>query len=348
MSSDLLPAISFAELETRLDQLPNVDLTAMALARSRQESLTKPSGSLGRLEDIATFMAGWQRRERPRIESAQALIFAGNHGVCSKGINVFPQAVTAQMVANFMAGGAAINQLAAAAGARLSVVALDLERPTHDLSERDAMSESETLAAMTRGFQAVDRAADILVLGEMGIGNSTIAAALSLCLFGGEPADWVGPGTGADAETVARKAKVLAMAQSRLTARTRIRPLEILAAVGGREQAALCGAILAARCARIPVILDGFICTAAAAVVHVLGTRQQSAQDLLAHCLAGHAGAEPGHRPLLARLRLSPLLDLDMRLGEGTGAAVALLVVKAALATHNGMATFHDAGVNNR
>ncbi len=342
MTTNCLPATSFAELKRRLTSLPRFDQEAARGARERQDTLTKPPGSLGRLEELAVFMAGWQGRSIPTLTNAQALVFAGNHGICAQGVNVYPQSVTAQMVANFEAGGAAINQLCQVAGARLSVIALDLERPTHDATLRDAMSEAETLDAMARGHGAVDPAADIIVLGEMGIGNSTIAAALALALLGGEAADWVGPGTGASAAGVSLKAEVVARVCKRINSLPDIGPLQVLAAIGGREQAALCGAMLAARAQRIPVIFDGFICTASAAVLHVL------AVDLVDNCIAGHVGAEPGHRPLLARLGKRPLLELGMRLGEGSGAALALLLVKAAVAAHAGMATFDQAGVSGR
>lgn len=363
---------SLAAVEARLAALPGPDGAAIAAARARQQSLTKPPGSLGRLEDLALFMAGWQGRARPRIGRAQALVFAGNHGICAQGVNPYPQAVTAQMVANFRAGGAAINQLARLAGADLAVVALDLERPTADFTAGPAMTEAEVLAAMGQGAAAVDPAADVVILGEMGIGNSTVAAALAAALFGGGAEPWVGPGTGSDAAGLARKA---AAVERGLARHAGARGLGLLMAFGGREQAAICGAVLAARERRIPVILDGFICTAAAAVLEGAArpaspgpTRAAvdpgpagaaaegrsvpggAAPDLsapgpLAHCLAGHAGAEPGHARLLAALGRKGLLDLGLRLGEGTGAALALMILRAALACHDGMATFAEAGV---
>lgn len=341
-SDPILPAPSFAALRARLAQgFAAPDADAADAARARQAMLTKPVGSLGRLEDLAAFMAGWQRSPRPRIDHARILVFAGNHGVCAQGVNLFPQEVTVQMVANFHAGGAAINQLARAAGAGLEVVALDLDRPTQDFTEAPAMTEAEVLAAMARGAAAADAAiaggAQVLAFGEMGIGNSTIAAALACARFGGRPEDWVGPGTGADAEGVARKARAVAAG----LARHRPDPadgLGLLAAFGGREQAAIAGAVLAARVAGVPVILDGFICTAAAAVL-------SATPGALDHCLAGHCSAEPGHARLLAALGLDPILRLGLRLGEGTGAALALPVLRAALVTHDGMATFAEAGV---
>lgn len=334
----LLPATSFSDLTARLSGLPRADDAAIAAARARQDSLTKPPGSLGVLETLAVFLAGWQGREKPRLDRAQALIFAGNHGICAQGVNPFPQEVTAQMVANFRHGGAAINQLCRANGADLQVVALDLDNPTQDFTAGPAMTEAETLDAMARGAAAVDPEADILLLGEMGIGNSTIAAALTRAIFGGHAADWAGPGTGADAQGISHKARVIEAGIAR-HADILSDPLAVLAALGGREQAAICGAVLAARAARIPVILDGFICTAAASVLHPLPG------EPLAHCLIGHASAEPGHRRLIAALGKKAVLELDMRLGEGSGAAVALGVVRSAVACHNGMATFAEAGV---
>src|SRR3954470_6219275 len=194
-----------AALATLADRLPTADTAAADAARSRQAHLTKPPGSLGRLEDLAEFMAGWRATPRPEVRRAQALVFAGNHGVCAQGVNPYPQAVTAQMVANFASGGAAINQLCRVAGADLAVIALDLDRPTADFTERPAMTQTECLDAINRGAAAVDGRADILILGEMGIGNSTVAAALCTALFGGPTRDWVGPGTGADAAGIARK-----------------------------------------------------------------------------------------------------------------------------------------------
>ena len=317
--------------------LPGADLAAREAALSRQNSLTKPPGALGRLEELAIFMAGWQGTDRPKIEQAQALIFAGNHGICAQGVNPFPQEVTAQMVANFQAGGAAINQLCQINGAALQVIALDLDNPTKDFTTGPAMSEAETLDAMNRGAAAVDTSADILVLGEMGIGNSTVAAALAAALFGGSAAEWVGPGTGSDPAGIGRK---IAAIETGLRRHGGQGAMTTLAALGGREQAAICGAVLAARAARIPVILDGFICTAAAACLHAADPR------LLAHCLVGHASAEPGHRCLLAALGQKPVLEFDMRLGEGSGAALALGILRSAVACHNGMATFGEAGVS--
>ena len=319
-----------------VQELPVFDNVSAAAAQERQNRLTKPPGALGRLEDLAVFMAGWQTTARPRVKTAQALVFAGNHGICSRGVNPYPQTVTAQMVANFEAGGAAINQLCKANGADLSVIALDLDRPTEDFTLGPAMTETDCLDAVRRGAAAVNCDADILVLGEMGIGNSTVAAALSAAIFGGDARDWVGPGTGSDADGIACKARVVEEGLARHGRKT---PLEKLAALGGREQAAICGAVIAARESRLPVILDGYICTAATAPLHAVDP------ELLAHCLIGHRSSEPGHRKLVDALGKDPVLDFSMRLGEGTGAALALGILRGALACHNGMATFSEAGV---
>lgn len=331
--------VTLADLATVADRLPAADASAADAARARQNSLTKPPGSLGRLEEIAEFMAAWRATARPEIWKAQALVFAGNHGICAQGVNPYPQEVTVQMVANFQNGGAAINQLCRVNGADLNVIALDLDRPTADFTQGEAMSEAEALAALNRGAAAVDEGADILILGEMGIGNSTVAAALAAACFGGDVKDWVGPGTGSDPAGIARKVDAIERGLTK-HAGTKGNAAAILAALGGREQAAICGAVLAARAARIPVILDGFICTAAAAVLAAADAR------LLDHCLVGHASTEPGHRRLLAAIGKRPVLEFDMRLGEGSGAALALGIVRSALACHNGMATFGEAGVS--
>lgn len=329
---------SVAGFEAALAALPRPDMAARDAAAARQAGLTKPPGSLGRLEELALFFAGWQGRAIPRVGNARAAIFAGNHGIAARGVSAFPAEVTAQMVANFENGGAAINALAKAAGLELRVVALDLDRPTADFTSAPAMSEAECLAAIEAGAGVVDADLDLLVLGEMGIANSTAAAALCARAFGGTGVDWVGPGTGVDAAGIARKTAVVDAALACHAAAPRT-PFETLRRVGGRELAAIAGAVVAARLARVPVVLDGFICGAAVAPLAV------AVPGIVDHCLAGHRSAEPGHARLLGHLGLVPLLQLDMRLGEGSGAAVASLLVQAALAAHAGMATFAEAGV---
>ncbi len=331
----------FNSVRRLLAALPGPDRQAAGAARTRTAQLTKPPGSLGRLEDIAEWTAAWQGRHPARADCIQTLLFAGNHGVAARGVSAYPAAATAQMVANFAAGGAAINQLCDIAGAELTVTPLALASPTADFTEQPAMSEEDCAAAFSMGFNQVDPAADLLCLGEMGIGNSTAAAALCLALFGGAPEDWTGRGTGVDDAGLARKQAVAADGLARHGAAL-AHPLEALRRLGGRELAALAGAVLSARCKKVPVLLDGFICCAAAAVL------ARAAPGALDHCLAGHCSAEAAHGRLLQRLGLTPLLDLGLRLGEGSGAVLAALLVKAALAAHAGMATFAEAGVSDR
>ena len=316
--------------------LPAADGAAMAGALSRNGQLTKPPGALGRLEGVALWLAGWQGSEKPRILSPQVAIFAGNHGVVAQGVSAFPPEVTVQMVANFQHGGAAVNQLARVAGASMTVTALELDRPTADFTAQDAMTAEETASALQAGWDAVSDQSDLLVPGEMGIGNTTSAAAIAHALYGGVPEDWVGRGTGVDDAGLARKASAVARGVGRLSSRD---PLDVLSAVGGREIAAMAGAVLRARHLRIPVLLDGFIACSAAAVL------QAANPQALDHCMAAHVSAEAAHGRLLAALGKEPLLNLGLRLGEGSGAALAINIVRAAAECHSSMATFAEAGV---
>ena len=325
--------------ELALANLREPDDGAAADARIRQGELTKPAGSLGRLEGLAIFFAGWQGKARPQIDRARAAIFAGNHGVTVHGVSAFPPSVTAQMVANFANGGAAINALSDAAALELTVVALDLDRPTADFTVDAAMSEAECLDALNRGAAVVDADLDLIILGEMGIGNSTAAAALCARSLACGVAGWVGPGTGVDGQGVARKVEVIERALAFHMDAPRS-AFETLRRVGGREIAAIAGAILRARQLGVPVLLDGFICTSAIAPLAA------DNPAIAGHCIAGHCSAEPGHKRLLALLGLDPLLSLDMRLGEGSGAAVAANIVRSALAAHDRMATFAEAQVS--
>jgi nicotinate-nucleotide--dimethylbenzimidazole phosphoribosyltransferase len=328
----------FDDIRALLAKMPKVDEAAIAAAREREGQLTKPAGSLGRLEEISAFMAGWQGPARPHADRPLVAVFAGNHGVVAQGVSPFPQSVTKAMVANFTAGGAAINQICKTFDISLKVYELALEKPTGDITEGPAMDERTCAGTIAYGMEALAIEPDLLVLGEMGIGNTTAAAAIFHALYGGEAEHWVGRGTGVDDAGLKRKAEAVRAAVARhkpdLTD-----PLEILARLGGREIAAMAGAILAARLRRTPVVLDGFVVSSAAAVLHALDA---SALD---HCLAGHVSAERAHGEALKRLGKAPLLDLGMRLGEGSGAALAVAVVKAAVACHNGMATFAEAGV---
>ncbi len=332
---------SFAELRAVCLDLPAGDEAAAARVTEREGTLTKPPGSLGRLEEVVEWLACWQGRTPPRLGAVEILVFAGNHGVVAQGVSAYPAEVTAQMVANFAAGGAAINQLALVAGAELRVIALDLDRPTRDFTEAPAMDEAEFLEAVAAGHEALSPAADLVVLGEMGIGNTTTAAALSAALFGGGGVRFAGRGTGVDEAGLARKRAAIDAGLKR-HAGVLGDPLKIAAALGGRELAAILGACLAARRGRIPVLLDGFVSSAAVAPLKKLNPKA------LDHALAGHVSAESGHCVLLQELGLSPLLDLGMRLGEGSGAALAVLVLRAALACHTGMATFAEAHVSGK
>ncbi len=317
---------------------PGVDTSAEQGAEVRNGQLTKPPGALGRLEDLAIWYAGWRGDARPQINAPQVIVFAGNHGVTAQGVSAFPPEVTVQMVMNFEHGGAAINQLAKAAGAKMDVHALELERPTADFTQAPAMSEEELLSALRSGWQAVDPQADLLVVGEMGIGNTTPAAAIACALFGGDAADWTGRGTGVDDAGLANKTRVVAEG---VVLHGQGDGLHILRCLGGREIAAMAGAIAAARVLRIPVILDGFICTAAAACL------AQISETALDHTVAGHQSAEGAHAAMLDKLGKEPLLSLGLRLGEGSGGALAINILKSAVACHSGMATFAEAGVSD-
>jgi nicotinate-nucleotide--dimethylbenzimidazole phosphoribosyltransferase len=332
---------SIAELHSACSELPAGDAAAAATVVSHQAQLTKPTGSLGRLEDLVAWLAQWQGRNSPRLDRVEVLVFAGTHGVTAQGVSAFPSEVTAQMVANFAAGGAAINQLAGIAGAKLRVEALSLGRPTADFTLQPAMDEAEFLAAVDTGYQAVSADSDLVCLGEMGIGNTTAAAAIAAALFGGDGARWAGLGTGIDELGLARKQAVIDKGLFRHAA-VLGNPLHAALALGGRELAAILGAALAARHQRIPILLDGFTCCAAAAPLKKLNA------DGLGHALAAHVSAEAGHRKLLHELGLTALLDLDMRLGEASGATLAVLLLRAALACHTGMATFAQAKVSGK
>ena len=336
-------AATFDEMRRILREMPGPDLAARTEVVRRQAELTKPPGSLGRLEEIAEWLACWQGRAHPRVERPRIAVFAGTHGIAQRGVSAYPPEVTQQMVKNFLDDGAAINQLAAAIDADLRIYELDLDHPTADFTQGPAMNEARTANAMAYGMMAAEPGIDVLCLGEMGIANTTAAATLCAALFGGSGADWAGPGTGVKGAALANKIAVIdeALARHRDAIAAKD-PLALLAAVGGEELAAIAGAIAAARMGRIPVLLDGYACTAAAAVLHAVD------RGALDHCLVAHRSAEPGHTRLLYAIGQRPLLDLDMRLGEASGAALAVPLLKAAAACHAGMATFGEAGVSSK
>jgi nicotinate-nucleotide--dimethylbenzimidazole phosphoribosyltransferase len=333
------PVASLDEIRALLTHLPGPDLEAGTAAAQRERQLTKPPGSLGRLEDLSAWLATWQGRHPPRVDHPRTVVFAANHGVAARGVSAYPAEVTAQMVQNFIDGGAAVNQLCRLFDTDLRVYELNLEAPTADIVEAPAMSEEECARAIAYGMMAVEPGIDVLAVGEMGIGNTTVAAALCLALFGGVAEDWVGPGTGVAGAALAHKREVVAASVAR-HAEPGIDPFEVLRRLGGLEIAAMAGAILAARMGRVPVVLDGFVSGAAAGILHAADPHG------LDHCIPGHVSAEPGHRRLLDRLGKPPLLDLGMRLGEASGATLAFALLKAAAACHDGMATFAQAGVS--
>lgn len=336
MSASGMP---FDDFRALINNLPGPDNQAVDAARARDGQLTKPPGALGRLEEIAFWLAAWTGRQ-PAVTRPLVAIFAGNHGVTGQNITPFPSSVTAQMVENFAAGGAAINQICVAHDLGLKVFDLALELPTADITKEAALDERACAATMAFGMESIAGGTDLLCIGEMGIGNTTIASAIYCALYGGSAKDWVGPGTGSQGDLLKRKIeavdKAIALHKDHLHD-----PLEVMRRLGGREIAAMAGAILAARMEKIPVILDGFVATAAAAILHAANPKA------LDHCLVGHVSAEPAHLKVLERIGKTPLLALGMRLGEGSGAALAAGIVKAAASCHSGMATFEQAGVSD-
>lgn len=337
MSASGMP---FDDFRALINNLPGPSAEAVDMARARDSQLTKPPGALGRLEEIAFWLAAWTGK-RPAVTRPLVAIFAGNHGVTDQNITPFPPSVTAQMVENFAAGGAAINQICVAYDLGLKVFDLALELPTADITKEAALDEQACAATMAFGMESIAGGTDLLCIGEMGIGNTTIASAIYMALYGGSAKDWVGPGTGSEGELLARKIEAVDRAVALHKAHLND-PLELMRRLGGREIAAMAGAILAARVEKIPVIIDGFVATAAAAILHAANP------TALDHCLVGHVSAEPAHLKVLEKIGKTPLLALGMRLGEGTGAALAAGIVKAAARCHAGMATFEQAGVSDK
>lgn len=337
--ADLNPA--FADLVELLVAVPDGDDDAVAAVRARDAQLTKPPGSLGKLEELVEFLARWQHRAKPRLDNPMVTIFAGNHGVTDQGVSAFPREVTAQMVANFTNGGAAISQICGLHEINLRVFELALELPTGDITKEAALDDQMCAATIAYGMEAVAGKPDLICIGEMGIGNTTIAAAIYAALYGGTGADWVGRGTGLDDAGLARKAdavdRALALHREALS-----HPLDILARLGGREIAAMLGAILAARHQKVPVIIDGYVATAAAAIAHAVNPAA------INHCLFAHVSAEGAHARVLDKMGQHGLLDLGMRLGEGSGAALAAVMAKTALHLHDNMATFESAAVSGK
>jgi nicotinate-nucleotide--dimethylbenzimidazole phosphoribosyltransferase len=347
-------------LERLIAQIGALDEEAMAAAQQRLDSLTKPPGSLGRLESLAVQLAGITGKARPAVDRKVIVVMAADHGIVAEGVSAYPQAVTAQMVANFLRGGAAINVLARQVGARVIVadlgVAAELQdhsslrrhkvmAGTANFARQPAMSRSQTLAALLSGAAMVqaemENGLDILGAGDMGIGNTTASAAIAAALTGHDPAEIAGRGTGLDEAGVAHKTEIIrqALALHRPDPRD---ALDVLGKVGGLEIGGLAGAMLAAAAQRRPVMVDGFVSTAAAMIAVRL------APQIHPYLIAAHRSAERGHVHMLAWLKLTPLLDLEMRLGEGTGAALGMVLAEAACRLLQEMATFADAGVSER
>jgi nicotinate-nucleotide--dimethylbenzimidazole phosphoribosyltransferase len=338
---------------------PAVSAAHRDVATARQAQLTKPAGALGRLETLAIELAGLQYTERPRAGQAPIIVFAGDHGIAAQGVSAYPQEVTIAMMANFAAGGAAISVLARELGSSLEVVdagtladapmpGVVTDKPrqgTRDFSKETALQPQDLAFALDCGQRAVTRASaakpDLLILGEMGIGNTTSAAAIAAAMLGISSQEITGLGTGLDAAGRERKASIIdaALAFHDLSAAT---PAKILRAVGGLEIAAISGAVIAAAQRRIPVLVDGFIVSVAALAAARLNPSCRP------YLIFSHRSAEQGHRLVLEALDARPLLDLDLRLGEGSGAALALPILRLACALHNGMATFAEAAVPDR
>jgi nicotinate-nucleotide--dimethylbenzimidazole phosphoribosyltransferase len=323
-------------LRDALRRLPEPDRDAAAALRARADDILRPSGALARLDDVAVHMAAWQRTATPRVARPAALVFAGDHGVAEHGdVSAYPTAVTAAMLAACRQGKATICALAHSVGATLETVDAGVGRPTGDIRYEAAMTPQrfdEVVAQAVAAVEALDT--DLLVLGEIGIGNTTAAAALAGALLGGDAATWVGRGTGVDEAGLERKRAAVAAVMDRTS--NIGDPIEIMREAGGAELTAMAAATVAARLRSIPVVLDGYVVTSAVLPLHV------TAPGALDHCIVGHCSAEPGHRQVLEEIAKPVLLDLGMRLGEGSGAMVAVPIVRAACDAVVDVATFTE------
>ena len=325
-------------LTASLADLPAADHSAVSAVRERASHVLRPLGALSRLDEVAAWLAGWQRTTRPRVDRPAVVVFAADHGVAEEAVSAYPATVTAEMLRALRAGVATAAVMAREVGARLDVVDVGVGRPTGNLRREPALTRDRFAECIESGRAAVGRLdADLLVLGEMGIGNTTAAAAVCAVLFGGLAEEWTGRGTGVDDLIWAHKVAVVEDTRSRVPADAG--PLEALGEVGGAELAAITGALVEARRRSLPVVLDGFVVTAAAAPLEVLrpGT--------LDNCIAGHCSGEPGHRLLLDKLGKAPLLDIGLRLGEASGALAAVPLVRMAAAAVTDVATFEEWGL---
>lgn len=313
-------------IRTLLHELPSFDAGSADAVRERSGQVLRPVGALQRLDEIAVHVAGWRASTAPAVERPGVLVFAGDHGVTAAGVSNYPADVTAAMLAAVRAGRATINAFARAAGATLDVFDVGVGRPTGDIRTEPALTPQRFDDIVAIAIDAVDEAAsagtDLLVLGELGIGNTTISAVLPAALIGGDVEQWVGRGTGVDDDGLARKRTAVAQAVARIAGTHD--PIEVMRQVGGAEHTAIAAACMRARHHRIPVVLDGYVATSAVLPMHV------AVGGALEHCLVGHVSAETGHRRLLDHLGMSALLDLQMRLGEGTGALAAVPLIRMA------------------
>ncbi len=315
--------------------LPPGNREAADAVRVRAADILRPAGALARLDEVAAWVAEWQGTSTPAVRKPAALIFAADHGVAAAGVSKYPIDVTAAMLSAYRAGKSTISAFAAIAGATVAAIDVGVGRPTGDIRIEPAMSHERFGVACAAGREAVEGLdADLLVLGEMGIGNTTAAAAVVAALSGGDVDQWVGRGTGVDDEGLARKRDAVRTAVARIAGVTD--PFEVLREVGGAELVAIAAAIVAARSRHLPVLIDGYVVTASALPLHAL------APGALDHCLVGHCSAEPGHRRLLQQLDKQPLLDLEMRLGEGSGAMAAVPLVAMACAGITEVPTFGE------
>jgi len=327
--------VTAADLRTEIVSLPDPDFVARAAAADRVSDILRPAGATARLDALAIWLAGWQRTASPSVDQPLALIFAGDHGVVAEGVSAYPAEVTQSMLAAFHAERASVSALARVAGARVSAIDVGVGVPTGNLRIEPAMDVARFAACFASGRTAVaDARADLLLVGEMGIGNTTAAAAVSAALIGGETAQFVGRGTGVGDDALSNKAQVVADALDRIGQVAD--PLEVLRQVGGTELVAIAGAIFEARSRSMPVLLDGYISTAPALALHAIDP------TLVDHCQASHCSAEPGHQRALAHLGLEPLLTLDLRLGEASGAMAAVPLVRMACALVTEVPTFSE------
>jgi nicotinate-nucleotide--dimethylbenzimidazole phosphoribosyltransferase len=330
------------EISSALDGLPEVDTDAVAAVAERAANVLRPTGAFARLDAVASWLAGWQRTTQPRADQPALVIFAADHGVVEEGVTAYPASVTREVVEALRQRRATAAAMAERLGVRMDIVDVGVGKPTFSITRQAALSPTAFARCWRTGRKAAARVlstgADLMLVGEVGMGNTTAAAAVAAALCGGDPADWVGRGAGVDDEGLVRKVDAVTRALARL--RPGLSPLEVLREVGGAELVAIAGAVIQARHQSVPVLLDGYV---TAASVLPLELEHPGALD---HCLAAHVSPEPGHRRLLARLELQPLLDLDLRLGEGTGALAAVPLVSLAAAAVCEVATFEEWGLS--